>query len=63
MIKKSYDIEALKNNIDFVNDIIKMYVDDKLGLETIARKYDESIHTIRTILQDNNVPMRTKNNR
>ena len=63
MLNKTYNIEALKNNIVLIDDIIKKYVDYRMSIDQIGATHGLSFTTVRKILLENGVVMRQKNNR
>lgn len=62
MLNKNYNIEQLENTIDMVKDIIYMYDTRRLSIPIIAGHLGLTYHTVRTILKENNVNIRPKNN-
>lgn len=63
MIKKQYNISALREQINLVEEIIDEYIYQHLSMPIIANMHCLSITTIRNILIANSVQLRQKNNR
>lgn len=63
MLKKDYNVNAQRENLVLIKNIIDLYEDSRLSLEQIAIREKITIHTVRQILIDNGVKIRPKNNR
>lgn len=63
MINKSTNINVIKDNIILINEIIMEYTENLKSIEQIALQYSMTIYQVRKVLIDNNIVLRTKNNR
>lgn len=63
MLPKRYNLTELADNIILVQEIINMYVDQRMSLEEIAIATKITRNTIRKMLVENEVKIRTKNNK
>ena len=63
MLPKRYNLTDLSDNIVLVQEVINMYVDQEMSLQEISIATRLTIHTVRTMLIENNVEMRQKNNK
>ncbi len=63
MLPKRYNLTELADNIVLVQEIINMYVDQRMSLEEIAIATKITRNTIRKMLVENEVKIRTKNNK
>jgi len=60
MINKRYNLTDLADNIVIVQEVINMYVDDKMSIAQISMAKGLSIHIITLMLKENNIEMRSK---
>ena len=60
MINKRYNLTDLADNIVIVQEVINMYVDEKMSIAQISMAKGLSIHIITLMLKENNIEMRSK---
>lgn len=60
MINKRYNLTDLADNIVTVQEVINMYVDEKMSIAQISMAKGLSIHIITLMLKENNIEMRSK---
>ena len=63
MLPKRYNLTDLSDNIVLVQEVISMYVDQRMSLQEISIATRLTMHTVRTMLVENNVELRQKNNK
>ena len=63
MIPKRYNLTELSYNIVLVQEVMNMYEDQRMSLEEIALATKITRNTIRKMLIENGVKLRTKNSR
>ena len=61
LISKTYKIEDLTKCEGMIKDIIFLYEVEKRTLNYIAVKFNIATGTVRQVLIDNNIKLRTKN--
>ena len=63
MIPKRYNLTDLADNIVTVQEVINMYVDQRMSMPEISMATKISVHTIRTMLLENEIKIRPKNSK
>lgn len=63
ILEKTYKLDALSRCEGMIKNIIKLYEQEKRTLTYIAVRYNMSVGTVKQILMDNNVKLRSKNDK